>query len=130
MKAPEKLFAEIIDYKYRGKVISTTGTWIKVPITKGQDTLIFWGWSREKKNQQKCVLPECDSKNAKFIQTIVEKADELDIHTPIWGKQVKLTNVANSGSSQCEYAGNVQIGQEAHQLPIQFDLRWNWKWKW
>ena len=43
MKAPEKLFAEIIDYKYRGKVISTTGTWIKVPITKGQDTLIFWG---------------------------------------------------------------------------------------
>ena len=43
MKAHEKLFAEIIDYECRGKVMSTIVKWITVPTIKGQDTLIFWG---------------------------------------------------------------------------------------
>ena len=46
----------------------------------------------------KCIHVECNAEEAKFVQASVAKAKDMDIFTLVWGKQVWLTNAAETSS--------------------------------
>ena len=96
---------EMMDYfEHTGKDIPQMGFRMNVPKIPGQDTSVFSGWSKSQQWRRKCIHVEVDKKDEKFIAFLVTAAKERNLIAPVWGSNVRITNMADEDTRHVDLA--------------------------
>jgi len=70
---------------------------LNVPKISGQDTSVFWNWPKRMQSWRKCLHIEVDQTGAViYCQQLMKEAKDgdRDLNVPIWGNNVRLSNMA------------------------------------
>ena len=92
------------DYVHAHKAIPPMGLQPKVPRVPGQDTTLFTNWTKKQQWLRKCLHVEVDRNEAQMVQDLVTEAKERNLIAPVWGKSVRLSNVADDDTRHVDLA--------------------------
>ena len=83
---------------------------LRVPVIPGQDTKKLDKLPWQMKNQRKALHITSDAKHVKHLQTLMQIAKDRNLVEPMWGKQVRPSNVIVTKKEDKDRTRSWQIG--------------------